>query len=126
MKLALRVSIFQPQLVVDCYNKTRHPRVQDGIIKDMGVKTMTTKYSDEFKNEALALARETSVSNASAKLGVSTKTIYGWRQQRRLSEQPEAVSGDTEAQNRQLRREVEELRQANTILKKALGFFAKG
>ena len=87
---------------------------------------MTTKYSDEFKDEALALARETSVSNASAKLGVSTKTIYGWRQQKRLSEQPEAASGDIEVQNRQLRREVEELRQANTILKKALGFFAKG
>ena len=87
---------------------------------------MTTKYSEEFKEEALAMARETSVSNASAKLGVSTKAIYSWRQQRRLSEAPEAVSGDMEAQNRQLRREVEELRQENTILKKALGFFAKG
>ena len=87
---------------------------------------MTTKYSEEFKEEALAMARETSVSNASAKLGVSTKAIYSWRQQRRLSEAPEAVSGDMEAQNRQLRREVDELRQANTILKKALGFFAKG
>ena len=87
---------------------------------------MTTKYSYLFKIFALALAMETFVSYACAKLVVSTKTIFGWRQQRRLSEQPEAVSGDTEAQNRQLRREVEELRQANTILKKALGFFAKG
>ncbi len=87
---------------------------------------MTAKYSEEFKEEALALARETSVSSASGKLGVSTKTIYGWRQQKRLSEAPEAVSGGMEAQNRQLRREIEELRQANTILKKALGFFGKG
>lgn len=87
---------------------------------------MTGKYSNEFKEEALALARETSVSNASAKLGVSTKAIYSWRQQRRLSEAPDAVTGDLETQNRQLRRELEELRQANTILKKALGFFAKG
>lgn len=87
---------------------------------------MTTKYSEEFKEEALTLARETSVSSASAKLGVSTKTIYGWRQQKRLSEAPEKVSGGMETQNRQLRREIEELRQANTILKKALGFFAKG
>lgn len=87
---------------------------------------MTAKYSNEFKEEALALARETSVSNASAKLGVSTKAIYSWRQQRRLSEAPDAVTGDVETQNRQLRRELEELRQANTILKKALGFFAKG
>ncbi len=87
---------------------------------------MTAKYSEEFKEEAMALARETSVTSASAKLGVSKKTIYGWRQQKRLSEAPEAVSGGMEAQNRQLRREIEELRQANTILKKALGFFAKG
>lgn len=87
---------------------------------------MTAKYSNEFKEEALALAQETSVSNASAKLGVSTKAIYSWRQQRRLSETPDAVTGDLETQNRQLRRELEELRQANTILKKALGFFAKG
>ena len=87
---------------------------------------MTTKYSEEFKEEALALARETSVTNASAKLGVATKTIYGWRQQKRLTETPEAINGDMESQNRQLRRELEELRQANTILKKALGFFAKG
>ncbi len=50
---------------------------------------MTTKYSDEFKEEALVLARETSVTNASAKLGVSTKAIYSWRQQKRLSEAPE-------------------------------------
>lgn len=87
---------------------------------------MTAKYSNDFKEEALALARETSVSNASAKLGVSAKAIYSWRQQRRLSEAPDAVTGDLETQNRQLRRELEELRQANTILKKALGFFAKG
>ena len=87
---------------------------------------MTTKYSEEFKEEALALARETSVTNASTKLGVTTKTIYGWRQQKRLTEAPDAITGDIESQNRQLRRELEELRQANTILKKALGFFAKG
>lgn len=87
---------------------------------------MTRKYSEEFKEEGLALARETSVSNGSAKLGVSTKAIYGWRQLRRLSETPETVNGDLETQNRQLRREIEELRQANTILKKALVFFAKG
>ena len=87
---------------------------------------MTTKYSEEFKEEALALARETSVTNASTKLGVSTKAIYSWQQQKRLTEAPEAINGDIESQNRQLRRELEELRQANTILKKALGFFAKG
>ena len=87
---------------------------------------MTTKYSEEFKEEALALARETSVTNASTKLGVSTKAIYSWRQQKRLTEAPKAINGDIESQNRQLRRENEELRQANMILKKALGFFAKG
>ena len=87
---------------------------------------MKTKYSEEFKEEALALARETSVANASTKLGVSTKAIYRWRQERRLSNAPEAIKGDAETQNRELRREIEELRQANMILKKAMGFFVKG
>ena len=86
---------------------------------------MTNTYSEEFKEEALALAAETSVRNASEKLGVATKTLYAWRQAKRLSEAPKITDLALEKQNKELRRENEELRQANLILKKALGFFAK-
>ena len=87
---------------------------------------MVGKYSEEFKEQALELARETSVGEASRRLGVSEKAIYTWRQAKRLSEKPEPLIGDLETQNRALRKENEELRQANTILKKAMGFFVKG
>ena len=87
---------------------------------------MAEKYRAEFKEEALALAQETSVRNASERLGVATKTLYAWRQAKRLSEAPELTDLALEKQNKELRRENEELRQANMILKKALGFFAKG
>ncbi|MEG2357077.1 MAG: transposase [Clostridia bacterium] len=87
---------------------------------------MTKRYSKGFKEEALSLAQETSVGNASEKLGVANKTLYAWRQAKRLCEAPEITDLTLEKQNKALRRENEELRQANTILKKALGFFAKG
>lgn len=87
---------------------------------------MAQKYSMEFKEQALELVRETSVKEASARLGVTDKTLYRWQQAKRLGAQPSEVSGDLEKQVKALRKEVEELRQANGILKKAMGFFVKG
>ena len=87
---------------------------------------MAQKYSTEFKEQALEMVRETSVKEASARLGVTDKTLYRWQQAKRLETQPSEVSGDLENQVKALRKEVEELRQANGILKKAMGFFVKG
>ena len=87
---------------------------------------MTVKYSDEFKEQALDLARETSVGEASRRLGVLEKAIYTWCQAKRLSEKPEPIIRGLEAQNKSLLKENEELCQTNTILKKAMGFFVKG
>ena len=87
---------------------------------------MVQKYSAEFKEQALELARETSVKEASARLGVTDKTLYRWQQAKRLSNHPQAVTGGLEQQVKSLRKENEELRQANMILKKAMGFFVKG
>ena len=75
--------------------------------------------------QALALTEEMGAKAASQKLGVSEKTIYTWRQAKRLAQAPKA-QGDLETQNRALKKENEELRQANAILKKAMGFFVKG
>ena len=87
---------------------------------------MAQKYSTEFKEQALEMVRETSVKEVSARLGVTDKTLYRWQQAKRLGAQPSEVSGDLEKQVKALRKEVEELRQANEILKKAMGFFVKG
>ena len=87
---------------------------------------MKPKYTKEFKEQAVSLAEETSIKETSARLGVTTKTLYRWRQEKRLEGSPQAMKGDLEKQNRELRKENEELRQANAILKKAMGFFVKG
>ena len=87
---------------------------------------MAQKYSTEFKEQALEMVRETSVKEASARLGVTDKTLYRWQQAKRLGTHPQEVTGDLENQVKSLRKEVEELRQANMILKKAMGFFVKG
>lgn len=87
---------------------------------------MAIKYSEEFKEQAMALAAETGVTVAASRLGMSSKTLHGWRQAKRIHEGLKLPQGDAQMQVKVLQRENEELRQANQILKKAMGFFVKG
>ncbi|HWR30491.1 MAG TPA: transposase [Negativicutes bacterium] len=89
---------------------------------------MVKKYNEEFKNDALKLASEIGVRQASEKLNVSTKALYTWQRAKRL-EHGIALKGlrpgeSAEEGFRRLEKEMDELREANTILKKALGFMA--
>jgi transposase len=87
---------------------------------------MGSKYSKEFRGEALRLCEREGVAGASQKLGVSTKALYDWQRAARLErgEAPKGLRpGETVEQGyRRLERENEELRDANYILKKAMGF----
>ena len=85
-----------------------------------------TTYSKEFREEALKLSDEIGVKNAAAQLGVAYYTLADWRN-RRKNEVPQKVLSKTEQdiRIRELERENAELRNANEILKDALGFFAK-
>jgi transposase len=84
------------------------------------------KYSKEFKRDALRLSEREGVKEASEKLGVPQKALYTWRREERLErgEAPKGLRpGETPEQGfKRLEREVEELREANYILKKAMGF----
>ena len=87
---------------------------------------MGSKYSKEFKEEALRLCEREGVSAAGQKLGISTKALYAWQRAARL-ERGEATKGlrpgeTVEQGYKRLERENEELREANHILKKAMGF----
>jgi transposase len=87
---------------------------------------MGSKYSKEFREEALRLCERDGVTAASQKLGLSTKALYAWQRAARL-ERGEAPKGlrpgeTTEQGYKRLERENEELRDANYILKKAMGF----
>lgn len=92
---------------------------------------MATKYSPEFKMEAVRLA-ETSGGPAAViarELGIRPNLLYRWRQE--LAEDgQEAFPGQghlkaSEEEVRQLRRELARVQQERDILKKAVAFFAK-
>ena len=86
-----------------------------------------TKFSKEFKDEALKLSDEIGVKKAVSQLGLQYYTLADWRKLWKLKKSHETVLTDKEAAIRikQLERENAELKEANDILKDALGFFAK-
>ena len=85
------------------------------------------KYSKEFKEEALKLSDEIGVKKAAAQLGLQYFTLADWRKDRKYKEKHTVVLSEAEARMKilELEKEKAELRQANDILKDALGFFAK-
>jgi len=94
---------------------------------------MASKYSKEFKREAIKLSDEVGVKQAASQLGLPYYTLADWRH--RMREQimsDDLPAGKTkptlteqDIRIRELERENAELRNANEILKDALGFFAK-
>ena len=86
-----------------------------------------TKYSKEFKEEALKLSDEIGVKKAAEQLGLQYYTLADWRKLRKLKIKNKVVFTEDEASRRisELERENRELKQANDILKDALGFFAE-
>ena len=86
-----------------------------------------TKYSKEFKAEALRLSDEIGLKKAAAQLGLQYYTLADWRQNRKAKEKNIVVLTETEAKIKiaDLEKENAELRRANEILKDALGFLQK-
>jgi len=87
---------------------------------------MGSKYTAEFKMDALRVCEREGVPTAHEKLGVPEKTLYLWQRQTRL-ERGGVIKGlrpgeTAEEGYRRLERENAELREANQILKKAMGF----
>ena len=85
------------------------------------------KYSRGFKDEAIRLSDEIGSKKAAAQLGIPYYTLADWRKQGKRVPRKTEVLTDTELRQRyrELERENAELREANNILKDALGFFAK-
>ena len=82
----------------------------------MKTKRVNRTYSQEFKQEAVALVVEQgySVAEAGRSLGVNANLIYKWR---------EVI--EAQANGNQLRADNKRLRQEKEILKKASAFFAR-
>lgn len=86
------------------------------------------RYNKEFKEEAIKLSDEIGLKKAVAQLGIEYNTLAEWRKSRnKKSKEPINQLTDEEADKRikELEKELNEVKQANEILKDALGFFAK-
>lgn len=83
-------------------------------------------YTDEFKREAVRLAKERgNIAQTARELGISDNTLQGWKlQMERTPDHPFPGNGhprDAEVTN--LQRENARLKEENEILKKAVGIF---
>lgn len=88
-----------------------------------------TRYSREFKEQAVALAEESEkpVGQIEAELGISRGQISRWRRELANSNGRHGPRdrADVEAENRRLRKENAELREEREILRKATAIFSQ-
>ena len=83
-------------------------------------------YDNQFKKEAVKLSDEIGTKKAAEQLGLPYYTIAEWRKKRSENLKKEIVeSEDMTERERVLFTENIRLKQANEILKDALGFFAE-
>ncbi|NVP22916.1 transposase [Treponema phagedenis] len=88
------------------------------------------RYSQEFKQQALQLSDEIGTKEAAKNLGISYGTLTDWRKTKnRYKASDGAATAKAivlDERERQLQREIKELKEANEILQGALAFFVKG
>jgi transposase len=96
---------------------------------------MPRQYSTEFRQRALRLLETTmeasdvsefeAIKSVAGKLGISEESLRRWRRKAQVDagERPGTTSQE-HAEIRRLKREINELRRANEVLKAASAFFA--
>jgi transposase len=89
--------------------------------------TTTRKtYTEEFKREAVRLAKERgSIAQTARELGITDNSLQTWKRQlQQTPEHPFPGKGNpTDADMARLQRENARLQEENAILKKAVGIF---
>lgn len=90
-------------------------------------KRMNRTYTDEFKQEAVALVTEQgySVAKAAASLGIADKLLYNWKAKFEAEQSGVDLTADERAELIRLRKENKELRMEKEILKKASALLLK-
>lgn len=85
------------------------------------------QYTKEFKIQALELAESLgNYSEAARQLGISDPLLHSWKKKFIVtSSKPVAESVNEAEEIKRLKRENEELKKANYILKKAAAFFSQ-
>ena len=85
-------------------------------------------YSKEFKQQAIKLSDEIGTQKACEQLGLSYFTLGGWRKKENRKQimnekTTENITTPLTEREKKLMKEIEELREANNILKDAFSFF---
>ena len=85
-------------------------------------------YSKEFKQQAIKLYGEIGTQKACEQLGLSYFTLGGWRKKENRKQimnekTAENITTPLTEREKKLMKEIEELREANNILKDAFSFF---
>lgn len=85
-------------------------------------------YSKEFKQQAIKLSDEIGTQKACEQLGLTYFTLGGWRKKenrKRIMDEKttENITTPLTEREKKLMKEIEELREANNILKDAFSFF---
>lgn len=83
-----------------------------------------TRYTLEFKKQAVALAQRMGQNQAAKELGVNEASLKRWKEKI----QPSSALPDAESPEQKIRRlekENDDLKKANMILRKAAAFFSQ-
>jgi transposase len=84
-----------------------------------------TRFSDEFKKQALLRAVSEGVPEAARGLGLQPAQLYAWRAKAQQTGQNEEVQRLQHCETARLKRELARLEEENAFLKKAAAYFAK-
>ena len=83
------------------------------------------RYSEEYKQEAVALSDKLGVPAAARDLGLHSSQLYGWRRQQRHRADERRVEQAQAAEIARLKRQLADQAEELAILKKASAYFAK-
>ena len=94
--------------------------------------TKPRKYTPEYKEQAVRLAEHLgSTAQAARQLGISDVNVYNWKMKSKkgklkdLKNNMSVQSETADEELKRLRKEVDELKQVNYILKRAAAFFSQ-
>ncbi len=91
-------------------------------------KKKSRKYTEEFKKQAIELAKDLeSMSKAAKQLGISHANLHNWKIKAQESENLESKMAQTNAAEelKRLRKENSDLKKVNYILKAAAAVFSR-
>lgn len=91
------------------------------------VKKPYRKYSNEFKQQAVQLSYQLGPTRAAKQLGIAESNLSNWRD-KKVKDAKDPKRQEAESQEdeiKRLRKENEELKKVNYILKRAAAFFSQ-